>query len=103
MRDIDEATLDRLFGRMRSAGLSGSSLNQAKSLYMSFFRWARKRGLTLRNPMAEFQVPTSSYVSPARIPPEVEALTALLAAAVESGARGGPHARARRGDGDAPQ
>ncbi|MDP9404707.1 MAG: hypothetical protein M3P85_15645 [Actinomycetota bacterium] len=83
VRDIDEATLDRLFGRMRAAGLSGSSLNQAKSLYMPFFRWARKRGLTLRNPMAEFQLPTSTYVSPERIPPEVEELTALLAAAVE--------------------
>lgn len=83
VRDIDEATLDRLFGRMRAAGLSASSLNQAKSLYMPFFRWARKRGLTLRNPMAEFQLPTSTYVSPERIPPEVEELTALLAAAVE--------------------
>lgn len=83
VRDIDEATLDRLFGRMRAAGLSASSLNQAKSLYMPFFRWARKRGLTLRNPMAEFQLPTSTFVSPERIPPEVDELTALLAAAVE--------------------
>jgi integrase len=83
VRDIDEATLDRLFGRMRVAGLSRSSLNQAKSLYMPFFRWARKRGLTRRNPMADFRLPTSTYVSPERIPPEVEELTALLAAAVE--------------------
>ncbi|MGH9179395.1 MAG: hypothetical protein ACRD0N_12685 [Acidimicrobiales bacterium] len=58
VRDIDEATLDRLFGRMRLAGLSRSSLNQAKSLYMPFFSWARQRGLTRRNPMAEFQLPT---------------------------------------------
>jgi len=83
VRDIDEATIDRLFGRMRRAGLSRSSLNQAKSLYRPFFRWARKRGLTRHSPMAEFQLPTSTYVAPERVPPEVEELTALLAAAVE--------------------
>lgn len=75
VRDIDEATLDRLFGRMRAAGLSRSSLNQAKSLYKPFFDWARKRGLNGRNPMAEFRLPTSTYVSPERTPPEVEELT----------------------------
>ncbi|MDP9386876.1 MAG: hypothetical protein M3Q48_02840 [Actinomycetota bacterium] len=83
VRDVDGATIDKLFGAMRRAGLSRSSLNQAKSLYVPFFKWARSRRLTTRNPMAEFQLPTSTYVSPERIPPEVHELTALLAAAVD--------------------
>ncbi|MGI8806515.1 MAG: HNH endonuclease, partial [Acidimicrobiales bacterium] len=83
VRDIDEAAIDRMFGAMRRAGLSRSRMNQAKSLYMPFFRWARQRGLTRRNPMAEFQLPTSSYVSCERIPPEIEELTVLLKTAVD--------------------
>ncbi|MGH3849256.1 MAG: hypothetical protein ACRDRT_06085, partial [Pseudonocardiaceae bacterium] len=83
VRDIDEAAVDRMFGAMRRAGLSRSRMNQAKSLYMPFFRWARQRGFTRRNPMAAFQLPTSSYVSCERIPPEIEELTVLLKTAVE--------------------
>jgi hypothetical protein len=40
VRDIEEQHIDRLFGRMRKAGLSRCRLNQAKSLYGPFFRWA---------------------------------------------------------------
>ena len=32
--------------QMRQAGLSASRLNQAKSLYAPFFRWAKRRGMT---------------------------------------------------------
>ncbi len=38
---------------MRQAGLSASRLNQAKSLYVPFFRWAKRRGMTTQNPMAD--------------------------------------------------
>src|SRR5262249_47323614 len=48
---VDTATMDRLFGAMRQAGLSNSRLNQAKSLYAPFFRWAKRRGITTRDPM----------------------------------------------------
>lgn len=48
VRDVNEAMLDKLFGRMRKAGLSRSRLNQAKSLYNPFFRWAKRRGSTTR-------------------------------------------------------
>ena len=34
---VDAATMDRVFGAMRQAGLSDSRLNQAKSLYAPFF------------------------------------------------------------------
>ncbi len=63
---------------MRRAGLSRSRLNQAKSLYVPFFKWARNRGLTSSNPLADFELPTSTYVSTERTPPEVEELCRLL-------------------------
>lgn len=80
---IDSATIDDLFGAMRKAGLSASRLNQAKSLYAPFFRWAKRRGITTRNPMADFQLPTSTYRSTERTPPEVEEVTLLLSTAAE--------------------
>ncbi len=70
------------FGKMRAAGLSRSRLNQAKSLYGPFFRWAKRRRIITRNPMVEFQLPTSTYVSKERTPPEVHELSTLLTEAV---------------------
>jgi integrase len=83
LRSIDEATVDRLFGRMARAGLSRSRMNQAKSLYGPFFRWARSRRLVNRNPMADFQLPTARKPSHERIPPEIEELILLLRTAAE--------------------
>ncbi len=83
VKRIESATMDRLFGAMRRAGLSASRLNQAKSLYTPFFRWAKRRGMTTRNPMAEFQLPTSTYRPRERTPPEIEELSLLLSTAVE--------------------
>jgi integrase len=80
---IDTATLDRVFGAMRKAGLSASRLNQAKSLYRPFFRWAKRRGMTTRDPMLDFELPTSTYLSAERTPPEIEQLTLLLTKAIE--------------------
>jgi site-specific recombinase XerC len=59
LRDIDEATIDRLFGQMRQAGLRSSRMNSARNLYGPLFRWAKRRGNLQRSPMAEFQLPTS--------------------------------------------
>jgi hypothetical protein len=53
VRDIDRPAIDRCFGKMRQAGLSRSRLNQAKSLYAPFFRWAIHRGLAWANPMVD--------------------------------------------------
>lgn len=83
VKRIDTAVMDQLFGEMRQAGLSASRLNQAKSLYGPFFRWAKRRGITTRNPMTDFELPTSSYHSKERTPPEVEELSLLLSTAVE--------------------
>lgn len=83
VRDVDSATIDRLFGKLRRAGLSRSRMNHARSLYAPFFRWARKRGMTLHNPMADFQLPTSKHVVRNRTPPEVEELCLLLGEAAK--------------------
>jgi integrase len=82
LRDIDEATIDRLFGHMRQAGLSSSRMNSARNLYGPLFRWARRRGIVQRSPMAEFQLPTSLHVEREHRAPEVDQLCRYLAAAL---------------------
>jgi integrase len=82
VRDVDAAAIDRIFGQMRRAGLSRSRMNQAKCLYRPFFRWARKRGLTVVDPMGAFELPRSTHVSRERVPPEVDELIVLLEAAL---------------------
>jgi integrase len=83
VRDVDRASIDRAFGKMRRAGLSRSRLNQARSLYAPFFRWAVSRGLAWANPMVAFELPTSKFVAAERTPPEVDELCLLLREAVE--------------------
>lgn len=75
---FDVTTFDAVFGGMRAAGRSESRLRQAKALYSGLFRWAKARGLVERNPMADFEMPTSSYVSRERTPPEAEELALFL-------------------------
>ena len=82
VRDVDRAAIDRAFGRMRRAGLSRSRLNQARSLYAPFFKWAVSRGLIWTNPMVGFELPTSRHVATERTPPEVAELELLLREAV---------------------
>lgn len=83
VRDVTEPDLDKVFGKMRKAGLSRSRLNQARSLYVPFFRWAKSRRIITRHPMADFVLPTSSYVSRERTPPEVDELSQLLREALD--------------------
>jgi integrase len=81
--DVDEAAVDRVFGRMRRAGLSASRMHDARNLYQPFFRWAKRRRLIRRNPMADFQLPTSTHVAREHAPPEVDQLCRYLQAAME--------------------
>jgi integrase len=83
LRDIDEATIDRIFGRMRRAGLSASRMNDARSLYAPLFRWAKRRRIVARSPMADFELPTSRHVAREHVPPEVDQLCGYLEAALE--------------------
>lgn len=83
-RSITLTDLDRAFGRMRKAGLSKSRLNHGRSLFKPLFRWGLSRQLVARNPMRDFELPVSSYVSRQQSPPEVEELTLLLREAQEA-------------------
>jgi integrase len=83
LRDLDEASIDRIFGRMRRAGLSASRMNDARSLYVPLFRWAKRRRIVARSPMADFELPTSRHVAREHVPPEVDQLCSYLAAALE--------------------
>jgi integrase len=81
--DVDEAAIDRIFGRMRKAGLSASRLHDARNLYQPFFRWAKRRGIIRRSPMIDFELPTSSHVATEHTPPEADQLCHYLQTAVE--------------------
>jgi integrase len=81
--DVDEAAIDRVFGKMRRAGLSASRMHDARNLYLPFFMWAKRRRLIHRSPMADFQLPTSTHVAREHAPPEVDQLCRYLEAAVD--------------------
>jgi integrase len=83
VRDITEADMDRIAGKIRRAGRSTSRLQDVRNLYAPFFRWAKRRGIVRRSPMAEFDVPTSLYIPQEHVPPEVEQLCLYLTAAVQ--------------------
>ncbi|MGH9209047.1 MAG: HNH endonuclease [Acidimicrobiales bacterium] len=83
LRDIDEATIDRIFGKMRAAGLSRARMSKARSLYHPLFRWARRRHIIRHSPMADFELPTSTQVPRPRTPPEIDQLCTYLNAALE--------------------
>jgi hypothetical protein len=57
-------------------------MNHARSLYAPFFRWAKRRRLIVRSPMADFELSTSTHVSREHTPPEVEQPCLLLETAV---------------------
>lgn len=58
-------------------------MNQARSLYSPFFRWAIHKGMTTRNAMVGFELPISSHIAREIVPPEVEEVALLLATAFE--------------------
>lgn len=75
--------IDRCFVRMRKAGQSASSMNQAKALLSGAFKWGLRTGKVLHNPMLGFQMPKSTYVSREKLPPEAEDISLILNAALE--------------------
>ena len=83
VRDVTREMFDKRFGAMRAAGISRSRMNQARSMYVPFFRWAINRGITRRHVLRDFELPTSSHVARSTTPPEVAEVAWLLAAAFE--------------------
>lgn len=83
VRRVSADDIDRCFARMRKAGQSTSSMNQAKALLSGAFKWARRTGKVLNNPMLGFQLPKSSYVPKEKLPPEAADISTILNAAQE--------------------
>ena len=83
VRDLTRPMFDVRFGSMRRAELSRSRMNQARSLYAPFFRWAIHQGMTTRNPLVGFELPTSTHVAREIVPPEVEDVALLLSTSFE--------------------
>jgi integrase len=75
--------IDRCFARMRTEGQSASSMNQARALLSGAFRWGRRTGKVVHNPMVGFQLPKSTYVSTEKLPPEAADISLILHAALE--------------------
>jgi integrase len=82
-RQVTADDIDRCFAGMRRAGQSASSMNQAKALLSGAFKWARRTGKVLHNPMVGFQLPKSSYVPTEKLPPEAADVSLILNAALE--------------------
>lgn len=78
VRDLTRPMFDQRFGAMRREGKSRSRMNQARSLYVPFFRWAVSNGLVTRHPLMNYELPTSTHVSTETVPPEVDELVLLL-------------------------
>jgi len=83
VRDLTRPMFDQRFGAMRREGKSRSRMNQARSLYVPFFRWAVSNGITTRHPLTNYELPTSTQVSREVVPPEVEEVVLLLNSAFE--------------------
>lgn len=83
VRDLTRENFDKRFGAMRTTGMSRSRMNQARSMYVPFFRWAVHRGIIRRHILRDFELPTSTHVARTTTPPEVEEVARLLAAAFE--------------------
>jgi len=80
---VTDEHIDRCFAKMRRLGASRSHMSQVRSLLSGSFKWARRRKLVTRNPMAGYELPKSKYMQREVVPPEVEDLVALLNGATE--------------------
>ncbi|MDQ4069892.1 MAG: tyrosine-type recombinase/integrase, partial [Actinomycetota bacterium] len=83
LSNVGEEHIDRCFAKMRRLGASRSHMNQVRSLLSGAFKWARRRKLAMRNPLAGYELPKSKYQSHEVVPPEVEDLVGLLNAAAD--------------------
>jgi integrase len=75
--------LERTLGIMRRAGQSASSIHQAFTVLNGAFKWAKRNRRISRNPMLDVEKPQSIKATNEIMPPDIDALLALLAAAFE--------------------
>lgn len=80
--DLDERRLDSVFGAMRTAGRSHTTMNTAKVVLSNAFKLGRRyRLITRPNPMKGYELPKSMQAPRETVAPELEELVAMLDAA----------------------
>jgi integrase len=75
--------IDRALGAMRRGGQSASSIHQAFIVLNGAFKWARRNRRVTRNPMLDVEKPQSTKPAKEVIPPDVDQVLELIAAAFE--------------------
>ena len=81
---LKPSQIDNAFGRMRSAGLSHSRMNNARAGLSGAYKWGRRHDMVSANPMRGFELPKSKHVPRRTVAPEVKELLALLDEAAAS-------------------
>lgn len=80
---LSTADLDNVFGRMRSAGLSHSRMNNARAVLSGAYKWGRRHNKVAINPVAGFELPVSAQAPKMTSTPEVEDLVRIIGGADE--------------------
>lgn len=75
--------LDSVLGRMRRAGQSQSSIHQTRTLLNGAFKWAKRNRRVSFNPCVDIEEPKASTPSREVLPPEVDMVRRIVAAAYE--------------------
>lgn len=75
--------LERALGIMRRSGQSASSIHQAFTVLNGALKWAKRNRRISRNPMLYVEKPQSVKAASEIMPPDIDALLKLLAAAFE--------------------
>ena len=68
---------------MRRAKLSHSRMNNARSALSGAYKWGKRHGMVPNNPVALFELPSSSQTPRVTTAPEIDELLRLLDAADE--------------------
>lgn len=75
---IRPADLDKVFGRLRRAGLSRSRMNNARALLSGAYKWGKRHRKVPSNPVEGFELPTATHRPRTPKTPELDDLLRLL-------------------------
>ena len=80
---LEAGALDKVFGKMRRAGLSYSRMNNARALLSGAYRWGRRHRKVSSNPVDRLEIPASSKGRRETATPELDELLLILNGADE--------------------
>ena len=81
---LTAAQIDEAFGAMRAAGLSRGAMNSARSALSGAYRWGRRHGRVVSDPLRGTELPRSLQTPRRPKAPEASELLALLEEAARS-------------------